>query len=114
VTLAAQTCFRVAPDSADDQSELAHGRIVFGLAELGSRPVGLSCAGGTSASRAALVDSGSATFVNCELTIELEREAYAVQQAYFVRYGVYRPVGVSMHAVGCGEEVTRAHPEAAN
>jgi hypothetical protein len=58
---------------------------------------------------AALADSGTATFVNCELTIELEREAYAVQQAYLVRYGVYRPVGVSMHAVGCGDEVARAH-----
>jgi hypothetical protein len=58
---------------------------------------------------AALGDNAKTTFVNCELTIELEREAYAVQQAYLVRYGVYRPIGLSMHAVGCGEEAARAH-----
>jgi hypothetical protein len=57
---------------------------------------------------AALGGSATATSVNCELTIELEREAYAVQQAYLVRYGVYRPIGVSMHAVGCGEDAARA------
>lgn len=57
---------------------------------------------------AALSGSARATSVNCELTIDLEREAYAVQQAYLVRYGVYRPIGVSMHAVGCGEEAARA------
>jgi hypothetical protein len=57
---------------------------------------------------AALAGSVKATSVNCELTIDLEREAYAVQQAYLVRYGVYRPIGVSMHAVGCGEEAAFA------
>jgi hypothetical protein len=31
----------------------------------------------------------------------MEREAYGVQQAYLVRYGVYRPIGISMHNVGC-------------
>ena len=56
---------------------------------------------------AALGESGAA-LVDCELTIELEREAYAVQQAYLVHYGTYRPIGVSMHAVGCGEEDARA------
>jgi len=57
---------------------------------------------------AALAESAKATSINCELTIDLEREAYAVQQAFLVRYGVYRPIGVSMHAVGCGEEAARA------
>jgi hypothetical protein len=57
---------------------------------------------------AALAGSATATSLNCELTIDLEREAYAVQQAYLVRYGVYRPIGISMHAVGCGEEAARA------
>ncbi|HUN92792.1 MAG TPA: hypothetical protein VMU33_12095 [Burkholderiaceae bacterium] len=40
-------------------------------------------------------------FVDCDLTMALEREAYAAQQAFLVRYGVYRPVGVSMHEAGC-------------
>jgi hypothetical protein len=38
---------------------------------------------------------------SCEDAIAMEREAYGVQQAYLVRYGVYRPIGVSMHNVGC-------------
>jgi hypothetical protein len=38
---------------------------------------------------------------SCETAIELEREAYAVQQEYLTRYGVYQPVGVSMHSSGC-------------
>jgi hypothetical protein len=37
---------------------------------------------------------------SCESAIELEREAYAVQQQFPVRYGVYQPVGVSLHSVG--------------
>jgi hypothetical protein len=60
---------------------------------------------------AALADGGQVALVDCRLTIDLEREAYAVQQAYLVRYGVYRPIGVSMHAVGCGEEAARSHLE---
>jgi hypothetical protein len=59
---------------------------------------------------AALADSAQVT-LDCKLTIDLEHEAYAVQQAYLVRYGVYRPIGVSMHAVGCGEEAARSHLE---
>ncbi len=38
----------------------------------------------------------------CEDAIELEREAYSVQNAYIVSYGSYLPVGVSMHNAGCG------------
>ncbi len=38
----------------------------------------------------------------CEEAIELEREAYGVQNAYIVSYGRYSPVGISMHNAGCG------------
>jgi hypothetical protein len=37
----------------------------------------------------------------CANSIAMEREAYQVQRDYIVRYGVYQPVGVSMHHVGC-------------
>jgi hypothetical protein len=37
----------------------------------------------------------------CEESIELEREAYAVQNAYVISYGRYMQVGVSMHNAGC-------------
>jgi hypothetical protein len=57
---------------------------------------------------AAVLGDGGANLVDCKLTIDLEREAYAVQQEYLVRYRVYRPIGISMHAVGCGEEDARA------
>lgn len=42
---------------------------------------------------------------NCENAIALEREAYAIQREFLLRYGVYQPVGLSMHRVGC--ELTR-------
>jgi hypothetical protein len=38
---------------------------------------------------------------DCESTIALEREAYQVQRDFLMRYGVYQPVGASMHQVGC-------------
>lgn len=38
---------------------------------------------------------------SCERAIALEREAYGVQREFLLRYGVYQPVGASMHAVGC-------------
>jgi hypothetical protein len=38
---------------------------------------------------------------SCEQAIALEREAYGVQREFLLRYGVYQPVGASMHAVGC-------------
>jgi len=44
---------------------------------------------------------------SCENAIALEREAYAVQREFLLRYGVYQPVGVSMQRVGC--ELTRSH-----
>jgi hypothetical protein len=37
----------------------------------------------------------------CEQTMDMEREAYAAQQAFLVRYGVYQPIGLSMHNAGC-------------
>ena len=37
----------------------------------------------------------------CEQTMAMEREAYAAQQTYLVRYGVYQPIGISMHNAGC-------------
>jgi hypothetical protein len=37
----------------------------------------------------------------CAEAIEMEREAYAAQQAYLIRYGVYRPIGSSMHYSHC-------------
>lgn len=37
----------------------------------------------------------------CESLVAMEREAYAVQREYFVRYGVYRPISTAMHNVGC-------------
>ncbi len=37
----------------------------------------------------------------CQRAISMEREAYGIQREFLVRYGVYRPVGASMHAVGC-------------
>jgi hypothetical protein len=38
----------------------------------------------------------------CEQALELEREAYNVQNAYIVAYGRYMQVGISMHNAGCG------------
>jgi hypothetical protein len=38
---------------------------------------------------------------SCAEAIAMEREAYAVQQAYLIRYGVYRPIGSSMHYSHC-------------
>jgi hypothetical protein len=38
----------------------------------------------------------------CAHAVELERQAYAAQQAFLVRYGDYRPVGIGMaHGVQC-------------
>jgi hypothetical protein len=38
---------------------------------------------------------------SCHSSIQMEREAYGTQREYFLRYGVYQPVGASMHSVGC-------------
>ena len=45
---------------------------------------------------------------SCEAIIEMEREAYRIQSEFLVRYGVYQPVGLSMHSIGCE---TLAHRE---
>lgn len=41
------------------------------------------------------------TRLTCEQNIALERQAYGVQREFLMRYGVYQPVGASMHSVGC-------------
>lgn len=38
---------------------------------------------------------------SCARSIELERQTYGVQREFITRYGVRRPVGASMHQVGC-------------
>lgn len=38
---------------------------------------------------------------SCTEAVAMEREAYQVQRDYLLRYGVYQPVGVSLHHVGC-------------
>jgi hypothetical protein len=38
---------------------------------------------------------------SCAQSIALERQAYGAQREFITRYGVYRPVGASMHQVGC-------------
>jgi len=38
---------------------------------------------------------------SCARSMELERQAYGVQREFITRYGVYHPVGASMHQVGC-------------
>jgi len=44
----------------------------------------------------------------CPSAIAMEREAYGIQREYLLRYGEYRPVGISMHSVGC-ESGVAAH-----
>jgi hypothetical protein len=41
------------------------------------------------------------TTYTCKDAMAMEREAYAAQQAYLVNYGVYQPVGLSVHNAGC-------------
>ena len=41
------------------------------------------------------------TTYSCQDAMAMEREAYAAQQAYLVNYGVYQPVGLSVHNAGC-------------
>jgi hypothetical protein len=43
---------------------------------------------------------GAADF-SCARSMTLERQAYGVQREFITRYGVYHPVGASMHQVGC-------------
>jgi hypothetical protein len=44
---------------------------------------------------------GHSSTYTCAEAIAMEREAYAVQQAYLIHYGVYRPIGSSMHFTHC-------------
>jgi hypothetical protein len=41
------------------------------------------------------------TQYECNEALELEHEAYAVQNAYLMTYGRYMQVGLSMHNAGC-------------
>ena len=43
----------------------------------------------------------AAGHAGCVANLAAEREAYGAQREYLLRYGVYRPVGSSMHHVGC-------------
>lgn len=45
--------------------------------------------------------AGAFDGLGCAGSIALEREAYAIQREFLLRYGVYRPVGVNSHRVGC-------------
>lgn len=53
---------------------------------------------------------GGQGFIDCESTIQLERQAYQAQRDFLLRYGVYQPVGVSLHHAGC-ELTAHAEPE---
>ena len=44
----------------------------------------------------------------CNEALELEHEAYAVQNAYLVAYGRYMQVGISMHNAGCTGSAAQA------
>jgi len=44
----------------------------------------------------------------CNEALELEHEAYTVQNAYLVAYGRYMQVGTSMHNAGCRESTGQA------
>jgi hypothetical protein len=37
----------------------------------------------------------------CKTALLREREAYAVQKEFLVRYGVFQQVGLAMHGAGC-------------
>jgi len=53
------------------------------------------------------VNRGSAPYA-CSDAIDLEHEAYTVQNAYLVAYGRYLHVGLSMHNSGCTEQAAQA------
>jgi hypothetical protein len=48
----------------------------------------------------------------CTQAIDLEREAYNVQNAYIVAYGRYRQVGISLHNTGCGARAAESDTRA--
>ena len=50
----------------------------------------------------------------CASALQLEREAYNVQNAYLAAYGSYERAGISMHNAGCGRDphaLPAAHAE---
>ena len=60
--------------------------------------------------QAARRSSQSGGEFSCVRTIEFERHAYAVQREFITRYGVYHPIGASMHRVGCDAVALAAEP----
>ena len=60
--------------------------------------------------RAARRSSQSGGEFSCARAIELERQAYGVQREFITRYGVYHPIGASMHRVGCDTAALAAAP----
>lgn len=43
------------------------------------------------------------SIASCKLVVQLEYEAYGVQQRYILQYGSYIPVGLSMRRVACAD-----------
>jgi len=60
--------------------------------------------------QAARRSSQSSGEFSCARAIELERQAYGVQREFITRYGVYHPIGASMHWVGCDSAALAAEP----
>lgn len=46
---------------------------------------------------------------SCANAMTMERQAYAVQAEYLVRYGIYRPVGAAITSASCEEQHAAAH-----
>jgi len=47
------------------------------------------------------VSGGHLPPYSCEESLAMEQEAYQAQRDYLLKYGVYQPIGISMHHVGC-------------
>lgn len=48
-----------------------------------------------------LQEKAGAFELGCQGSIGAERQAYAVQREFMVRYGDWRPVGATVHGTGC-------------
>jgi len=48
-----------------------------------------------------LQEQSGAFEAGCHAAIGAERQAYAVQREFLVRYGDWRPVGATVHGTGC-------------
>lgn len=81
----------------DPQAEIVAASVV--VHEMVHYLQGISRNGGLPAKGAAYSENPG-----CSAAIDMEREAYGVQREFLLRYGVYRPVGMSMARVGCDGE----------